>query len=406
MSKTSTEQMRHALNGPTMGTRWTALFHTSPGFSAVDITQALQSAVDEVDNQMSTWKADSDLMRLNAAPVGEWVEIPARLMAVLELGLSIGRASGGAFDIGMGDAVRAWGFGADEAAPDRIRTAHATQRRPAHDLIELAPETLRARKSGPLSLDLNAIAKGYGVDRLAEVLLGYDLSAALVGIDGEMRGLGLRGDTQPWIVAVEDPDPQRRAAHSILGLHNAAVATSGDYRHWVQVGERLLSHTIAVLQILVYAGAIMVLFIFVIMLLNIEQDEKEEIQLKFMKLVGGALAFSTTFGIVTRLRDPDFLAPISAQLVEELKDPTQYGNLQEIGRLLFNRYLLPFELTSILLLVAIIGAVIVAKRDPRVTWLPEGVKQQTARQRHGKTVLDSNDNAAQAEAPTSAGDHH
>ena len=243
MSKTSTEQMRHALNGPTMGTRWTALFHTSPGFSAVDITQALQSAVDEVDNQMSTWKADSDLMRLNAAPVGEWVAIPARLMAVLELGLSIGRASGGAFDIGMGDAVRAWGFGADEAAPDRIRTAHATPRRPAHDLIELAPDSLRARKSGPLSLDLNAIAKGYGVDRLAEVLLGYDISAALVGIDGEMRGFGLRGDTQPWIVAVEDPDPQRRAAHSILGLHNAAVATSGDYRHWIDVGGRRLSHT-------------------------------------------------------------------------------------------------------------------------------------------------------------------
>jgi NADH-quinone oxidoreductase subunit J len=168
----------------------------------------------------------------------------------------------------------------------------------------------------------------------------------------------------------------------------------------------LSAHLLAILQVLVYAGAIMVLFIFVIMLLNIEQDEKEEIQLKFMKIVGGALAFSTTFGIVTRLRDPDFLAPVSAQLVEELKDPAHYGNLQEIGRLLFNRYLLPFELTSILLLVAIIGAVIVAKRDPRVTWLPEGVKQQTARQRHGKTVLDSNENGVQAEAPTSAGDHH
>lgn len=168
----------------------------------------------------------------------------------------------------------------------------------------------------------------------------------------------------------------------------------------------LSAHLLAILQVLVYAGAIMVLFMFVIMLLNIEQDEKEEIQLKFMKVIGGALAFSTTFGIVTKLRDPDLLAPVSAKLVETLSDPTHYGNVEEIGRLLFNRYLLPFELTSILLLVAIIGAVIVAKRDPRVTFLAEGLRQQTARQRHGKTVLDSRENAVSAEEPKGTGGHH
>lgn len=146
----------------------------------------------------------------------------------------------------------------------------------------------------------------------------------------------------------------------------------------------LSAHLLAILQVLVYAGAIMVLFIFVIMLLNIQQDEKEEIEIKFMKVVGGALAFSTTFGIVTKLRDDEFLAPISKQLVQTLEDPAHYGNLQEIGRLLFNRYLLPFELTSILLLVAIIGAVIIAKRDPKVTFMPEKLKQEMYRERHGK----------------------
>ena len=72
---------------------------------------------------MSTWKPDSDLMRLNAAPVGAWVAVPDRLREVLRLGLEIGRASDGAFDIGMGDAVTAWGFGPSAATPDRIRTA-------------------------------------------------------------------------------------------------------------------------------------------------------------------------------------------------------------------------------------------------------------------------------------------
>ena len=94
--------IRHALNGPTMGTRWSALFFAPPRFDPAPVQAALQAAVDAVDAQMSTWKPDSDLMRLNAAPVGEWQDIPPDLARVLTLGLAIGRASGGAFDIGHG----------------------------------------------------------------------------------------------------------------------------------------------------------------------------------------------------------------------------------------------------------------------------------------------------------------
>src|SRR6187200_1923457 len=103
MSKTSTEPLRHALSGPTMGTRWSATFFTAPGFDPAPVQAALQAAVDEVDGQMSTWNPDSDLMRLNAAPDAAWVAMPARLIEVLQLGVEIGRASGGAFDIGVGE---------------------------------------------------------------------------------------------------------------------------------------------------------------------------------------------------------------------------------------------------------------------------------------------------------------
>jgi thiamine biosynthesis lipoprotein len=62
-----------------MGTRWSALFFAEPDVDPAPIRAALQAAVDEVDGQMSTWNAGSDLMRLNAAPVGEWVAVPERL---------------------------------------------------------------------------------------------------------------------------------------------------------------------------------------------------------------------------------------------------------------------------------------------------------------------------------------
>lgn len=241
MSKTSTERARIALNGPTMGTRWSALFYAAPGFDPAPVGAALQAAVDEVDAQMSTWNPGSDLMRLNAAPTGVWLDIPGPLAQVLGLGLAIGRASGGAFDIGLSDAVSAWGFGPETASPDAIRAALAAPRHPAHDRLDI--DGSRVRKSAPLALDLNGIAKGYGVDRLAETLREHGIGDALVGIDGEMRAAGLRPDGAPWTIAVEAPDATRRAPHSILALEDAAVATSGDYRHWVEVQGRRLSHT-------------------------------------------------------------------------------------------------------------------------------------------------------------------
>jgi thiamine biosynthesis lipoprotein len=224
-----------------MGTRWSALFFTQPGFDPAPLRAALQTAVDEVDAQMSTWNPASDLMGLNAAPVGLWVKVPGQLAEVLRLGLAIGRASDGAFDIGMGDAVTAWGFGPGAADPDRVRAAMTAARVPAHEAIDMRGDEVR--KAAPVAIDLNGIAKGYGVDRLAGTLLASGIEAGLVGIDGEMRAFGLRPDGTAWTVAVEAPERDRRRPNSILALHDAAVATSGDYRHWVEVRGRRLSHT-------------------------------------------------------------------------------------------------------------------------------------------------------------------
>ena len=241
MSKMSTDMLRHSLHGATMGTRWSCLVFAPKGFDPAPLRAAMQAAVDTVDQQMSTWKPGSDLMRLNAAPTGVDVPLPDRLIEVLHLGLAIGRASGGAFDIGMGDAVTAWGFGPQAAEAERIRAAMATPRTPAHQALEIG--AAHGRKTAPLALDLNGIAKGYGVDRLAATLIEHGFDAGLVGIDGEMRALGLRPDGTPWTIAVEAPDAERRTAHSILVLEDAAVATSGDYRHWVEVQGHRLSHT-------------------------------------------------------------------------------------------------------------------------------------------------------------------
>ena len=243
MQKMFSDLKRHALNGQSMGTRWSALFNKEAGFDVEPARAAMAEAVAEVDGQMSTWKPDSDLNRLNAAKPGEWIALPERLLTVMTAGLAIGRASDGAFDIGMGDAVAAWGFGPEDADEDRIKAARRAHRRPAHDVLEVDQAGGRARKHANMHIDLNGIAKGYGVDRLVEVAHSYGIDAGLFAIDGELRALGRQPDGRGWAIAIEVPDWEMRAAHSIVELQDAAIATSGDYRHWVDVGSHRLSHT-------------------------------------------------------------------------------------------------------------------------------------------------------------------
>lgn len=243
MPKTSTELVRHALNGATMGTRWSLTTHAPAGHDLTALQADLQAAVDQVDAQMSVWRPESDLMRLNAAPVGAWVPLPGRLIAVLARALDIGRLSGGAFEIAMGDAVAAWGFGPAPADAQAIRAALERRRQPSFEALELDLAGSAACKHAPMRLDLGGIAKGYGVDRLIEVAQAHGLAHALAAIDGELRALGSQPDGRGWAVALERPTPGARAAHSVFELQDIAIATSGDYRHFVSLGGRHLAHT-------------------------------------------------------------------------------------------------------------------------------------------------------------------
>ncbi|HEV2516141.1 MAG TPA: FAD:protein FMN transferase [Devosia sp.] len=229
-----------------MGTRYSAAFFTEPDRPMVELHQALQQSVDAVDAQMSTWKPGSDLMQLNRAPVGIWIDVPEELATVLAAALEVGRASGGAFDIGVGDLVSAWGFGPGAGAPDPDAAAAAgvVRRVPAHLAIELDLVARRVRKHRPVTLDLSGIAKGYGVDELARVLESHGIRRYLVSIDGELRAGAPKPDGSSWRVALERPEFGYRAAAGVIEIADAALATSGDYRHVVEFRGARYGHTI------------------------------------------------------------------------------------------------------------------------------------------------------------------
>lgn len=236
---------RHSLSGETMGTRYTALFYAEPQVDELAIGSGLFEAVDKVDQQMSTWKPGSDLSQLNAAPEHEWRALPKELIVVLTTALRVGHQSKGAFDIAVGDLVNAWGFGPAEHQPtaQQIGALKNQVRRPATDALEIDALRGQVRKRTATTLDLSGIAKGFAVDELARCLDSWGITHYLVGIDGEMRARGLKPDGQPWVVAIEKPNRGVREVMGVMDLSDAAIATSGDYRHWVEVDGRQYSHT-------------------------------------------------------------------------------------------------------------------------------------------------------------------
>ncbi|WP_414905918.1 FAD:protein FMN transferase [Pseudomonas sp. IT-P253] len=241
----STDLQRYSLNGETMGTRYTALFYAGAGIDTDEISHSLARAVGRVDQQMSTWKPDSDLNRLNAAPEQEWLSVPKELTTVLSAALRVSQQSSGAFDIAIGDLVDAWGFGPGEQTitEQALGTLPPRDRLSASAALMVDPQHDQVRKRAPLNLNLNGIAKGFGVDELARCLDGFGITRYLVGIDGEMRARGVKPDAQPWVVAIEKPCRGAREVMGVMELEDAAIATSGDYRHWVDVRGQSYAHT-------------------------------------------------------------------------------------------------------------------------------------------------------------------
>jgi NADH-quinone oxidoreductase subunit J len=144
----------------------------------------------------------------------------------------------------------------------------------------------------------------------------------------------------------------RNPLHSALSLIGSFFALAGLY---VLLG----AHLLAALQILVYAGAVMVLFIFVIMLLNLKEEELGTSKTTAMKLLGGVgIAGGGALLTAVGLRN---YSVASGSVVRDLGGEPGFGTVEAVGRLLYSTYLLPFEVTSLLLLVAIVAAVVVAK---------------------------------------------
>ncbi len=236
------------LTGRIMGTTYQVKFvSTDKSFDSENLHQTIKQILREIDQKMSTYAEDSELMEFNRYSGTDWYEISNEMREVIEQTTKISDLSRGALDITVGALVELWGFGWKQT-DDRIpNESEIKQLINTVNYLALKtrthPSSIRKQVS-QITIDLSSTAKGYAVDQVAEHLDSVGIHNYLVEIGGEMRLSGVKDMGKPWTVAIEKPSSRERSILQVVTFEGKGMATSGDYRNYFEKEGVRYSHTL------------------------------------------------------------------------------------------------------------------------------------------------------------------
>ncbi|TWT96562.1 FAD:protein FMN transferase [Neorhodopirellula pilleata] len=241
-----------SFRGSTMGTTYMVKVSGAPGGEdwREETSFAIEAELRQVNDQMSTYLKTSELSRFNDSTSTDWFPVSRQTAEVVQLALEIGDSSAGRLDVTVGPLVDRWSFGPTKRSqtvpePDEIESI---RQRVGHQFLEARLEPPAIKKSIPeLRIDLSAIAKGHGVDRVVALLNERGAENVFVEIGGEVRVSGAKqtpSGSVAWKVGIQKPDADANELALAHPMHDNAMATSGDYRNFFEVDGKRYSHTI------------------------------------------------------------------------------------------------------------------------------------------------------------------
>ena len=245
------EQTSLQLSGKTMGTHYNiTLVPAGHAFNKQQLQLDIEQRLHTINQQMSTYLENSEISRFNRYKSDDWFPISAEFFYVISQAIRAHRISHAAFDPTLYPLVNLWGFAQSIPLsfkpPSDHAIAQALQHSGLHHLRSATTRMALAKKTAELSLDLSALAKGYAVDQISDILSTYGLSNHLVEIGGELHAQGTNAKQQAWHIAIEHPDNMHmpQAPISSLRLHNQSLATSGNYRNFFEYQGIRYAHTL------------------------------------------------------------------------------------------------------------------------------------------------------------------
>lgn len=235
------------IQGETMGTFYSIKLIDEKNIDKEELKYQIDTLLIAINDSMSTYIPNSELSKLNQSTSTDWQTISQDLFNVIDFSQTMSDISNGAFDISVGPLVNLWGFGPNttslEVPDDEV--IQSTLKKTGYKNISLNSENISIKKSfAEIHIDLSAIAKGYGVDRIAELLENKSITNYMVEIGGEVKASGINTKGQAWQIGIEKPQIGERHLQRVIALNNQAIASSGNYRNFFEKDGKFYSHTI------------------------------------------------------------------------------------------------------------------------------------------------------------------
>ncbi|PNK60648.1 FAD:protein FMN transferase [Psychrobacter sp. FDAARGOS_221] len=245
------------IEGETMGTSYHITFQQPKDVDEEQIKQSIEQRLQAINDSMSTYQEDSTISKFNRLAAGQSLTVDPYFIKVLQDSKQVYQSSGGAFDPTIMPLINLWGFGS-------VMTVERLQNPPSEadinsakslidfDSIKLSGDQLSKNKEG-VQLDFSAVAKGYGVDVIADVLKSeYKINNYMVEIGGEVATSGVNQKAHSWQIAIDAPIIDSSVSERVTiaairqpkSVGNLHIATSGNYRNSVIFDGKRYSHTI------------------------------------------------------------------------------------------------------------------------------------------------------------------
>ena len=211
----------------------------------------IDSILLEIDQQMSTYKWNSEISLFNQAKINEKIKISSGFQKVLEQALYWGKKSKGALDISVMPSIVTWRKGFVDSFESEWKPPLINDIVLAKDKVDYAKVLLRGdiliKVIDGQMIDLSAIAKGWGVDQLFELFRNLDVTNLMVEVGGEVRTMGTNIKKEKWKIGIDMPIFDSAPGENIFKvavLENQAIATSGNYRNFYTFNDKRFSHII------------------------------------------------------------------------------------------------------------------------------------------------------------------
>lgn len=213
-----------------------------------NLKKEIEETLKVVDQEFSMFNPQSTVALINE---GKRPTLSDDFLEVYQLAQQVNEESDGAFDITVAPLVNAWGFGFKNQQMPNNPQIDSLRRLVGMEHVSLAgakgSQYVRFQRPR-MMLDFSAIAKGYGTDRVARLLMSHDVANFMVEIGGEVYAKGNSEKRLPWRIGVskpvDDPDNDAQELETVLNVTNQAMATSGNYRNFYYKGGRKYAHTI------------------------------------------------------------------------------------------------------------------------------------------------------------------